>query len=206
MRGPASGGPGARTTRSAKPRLDDVDLKILSQLVQDARISQRALARNIGMSAPAVADRITRLENAGVIRGYRAQLDYTLLDRPMTVVIQVLSDRSTTQLELAEKLAAFPEVERIDVITGPTDLEVRLRVRDPEHLNEVLFGRLMTASSEIQRTETHIALVTFEPPDFALRLIQSLAEDLSESRDQAKPGSTDQPVRKPARMTNQVPI
>src|SRR5437879_308162 len=55
--------------------LDDVDLEILDILVRDARSSQRHIAREVGMSPPAVAERIGRLERTGVIRGYRAELD-----------------------------------------------------------------------------------------------------------------------------------
>src|SRR5262245_48604766 len=84
--------------KSKRIRLDEVDIKLLKEVVRDSRVSQRALARAIGMSAPAVADRIARLENAGVIKGYRAELDLAALGRPMTVVVDVLSDRSTTQL------------------------------------------------------------------------------------------------------------
>jgi DNA-binding Lrp family transcriptional regulator len=61
--------------RKAIPRLDETDVEILKFLVQDARISQRALAREIGMSPPAIADRIARLEAEGVIQGYRASID-----------------------------------------------------------------------------------------------------------------------------------
>jgi Lrp/AsnC family leucine-responsive transcriptional regulator len=159
-------------------RLDEVDLKVLKELVRDPRVSQRALARAIGMSAPAVADRIARLEAAGVIKGYRAELDWAALGHPMTVVVDVLSDRSSTQLALAKKLADFPEIERIDVLTGGKDLQIRFHVRDQDHLNEVLFDRLMKASPEILRTETQLALITIEPPDFSERVLQGLLEEM----------------------------
>ena len=55
-----------------RPRLDETDIEILKYLVKDARISQRALALEIGMSPPAIADRIARLEADGVIHGYGA--------------------------------------------------------------------------------------------------------------------------------------
>jgi DNA-binding Lrp family transcriptional regulator len=175
----ANGSGDRRQVTSAKRiRLDEVDIKVLQQLVRDSRISQRALARAIGMSAPAVADRIARLENAGVIKGYRAQLDWAALGWPMTVVVDVLSDRSTTQLALAERLADIPEVERIDVLTGSKDLQIRFRVRDQDHLNEVLFDRLMNASSEIQRTETQLALITIEPEEFSQRVLQALLDEM----------------------------
>jgi Lrp/AsnC family leucine-responsive transcriptional regulator len=180
MKSKRSNGNGDRRGRTpaSRIRLDEVDIKVLTHLVRDSRISQRALAREIGMSAPGVADRIARLEKAGVITGYRAQLDWAALGRTMTVVVGVLSDRSTTQLELAERLAEIPEVERIDVLTGANDLQLRIRVRDQAHLNYVLFDRLMKASSEIQRTDTQLALITIEPEEFSERVLQSLLDEM----------------------------
>ena len=65
----------------AAPRveLDDLDLALLRALAADARQSQRALARQIEMSPPAVADRLARLERSGVIRGYRVEVDWAAL-------------------------------------------------------------------------------------------------------------------------------
>jgi len=164
---------------SPRPRvkLDDVDLKILHYLVQDARISQRALARAVGMSAPSVADRIGRMEAAGAIRGYHAQLDYAALERPMTVVIEVTSERSSTQPELAKRLVEMPEVERVDIVTGSADLVLRLRVRDQAHLNQVLFNNLLLTSPDIRHTETYLCLTTEEPESFDGRLLDTLSTE-----------------------------
>ena len=164
---------------SPRPRakLDDVDLKILHYLVQDARISQRALARAVGMSAPSVADRIGRMEAAGAIRGYHAQLDYAALERPMTVVIEVTSERSSTQPELAKRLVEMPEVERVDIVTGTADLVLRLRVRDQAHLNQVLFNNLLLTSPDIRHTETYLCLTTEEPESFDGRLLDTLSTE-----------------------------
>lgn len=158
-------------------RLDEVDRKILHYLVEDARVSQRALARAVGMSAPSVADRISRLEAAGVIRGYHAELDHAALERPMTVVIEVTSERSSTQPELAKRLVEMPEVERVDVVTGSADLVLRLRVRDQAHLNEVLFNNLLLTSTDIRHTETYLCLSTEEPASFDGRLLDTLSAE-----------------------------
>jgi DNA-binding Lrp family transcriptional regulator len=162
---------------AARARLDDIDLEILGYLVHDARISQRALSRAIGMSPPAVADRIARLESTGVIEGYRATVNFAALGRPMTVIVDVVSEPSAVQRELARNLAEIPEVERVDIVTGSTDLQVRLHVRDQKHLNDVLFDTLL-ASAEIRHTETYLALSEFQPDNFSYRLLQHVAEEL----------------------------
>src|ERR1700683_3597147 len=65
--------------------VDNLDLALLRALTENARQSQRALARAVQMSAPAVADRLARLERAGVIRGYRADIDWAALGHPVGV-------------------------------------------------------------------------------------------------------------------------
>lgn len=158
--------------------LDEIDLKLLGFLLEDARRSQRALARAIGMSPPAIADRVARLEASGVIKGYHADLNYAALDRPMTVIVGVVTERSDTQRSLAKRLIEVPEVERVDIVTGSSDLQVRLRVRDQTHLSEVLFESLLSTSA-IRHTETFLALSTVEPDTFGGRLLQSLSDDMA---------------------------
>ena len=155
------------------PRLDETDVRILGYLADDARLSQRAIGRAVGMSAPAVAERIGRLESLGVIRGYRAELDYALLGRALTVVVGVASERSDNQRQLARRMLDIPEVEAVDLVTGKDDLQVRLRVRDQEHLNEVYFERLL-ALPGIRHTETALVLYAYVPENFAQQVLTSL--------------------------------
>lgn len=162
------------------PRLDETDVRILEYLTEDARLSQRAIARAVGMSPPAVADRISRLETLGVIRGYRAQVDYALLGRTLTVVVGITSERSDNQRELAQEVLAIPEVEGVDLVTGQDDLQVRLRVRDQPHLNEVYFDRLLTLPG-IRHTETSIVLYGFTPDNFAKQVLNSLTTPQEET-------------------------
>ena len=175
-------GRSARAAGSPYPRLDEIDLEILGYLVSDARLSQRALARAVQMSPPAVAERIARMEAAGVIEGYHASVNFAALGRPMTVIVGVRSERSAAQRELAASLVNIPEVERVDIVTGATDLQVRLHVKDQAHLNDVLFNSLL-ASTEIRHTETYLALSTAEPDDFSGRLLQHVAEELEARSD-----------------------
>ena len=155
------------------PSLDRHDLAILRLLVGDARLSQRAVAREVGMSPPAVADRIARLERAGVIRGYRAQVDRGLLGSALVVYVGVVSVQGGDQPAVVRALRKLSEVEDVHVVTGPKDLLVRLRVRDHEHLKTVLFDRIWSLPG-IDRTETYISLGQMEPKEFDLALLDSL--------------------------------
>lgn len=155
------------------PPLDQTDLQILTYLATDARMSQRAIARAIGMSAPAIADRIARLESTGVIQGYRAKIDYALLDRGLTLVVGITSERSADQRELAQAILGIPEVEQVDVMTGASDLQVRLRVRNQAHFNDVYFERLLEFEG-IRHTDTALVLYSYEPENFAEQVLASL--------------------------------
>ena len=167
-----------------KIKFDETDLKLLDLLLGDARMSQRALARAVGMSPPGVADRISRLESLGVITGYRVELDYALLSRPMTVIIRIETWRSVTQVDLARRLVQLPEVERVDIVTGAFDLDVRLHVRDQDHLYDVLFHKLLPASDDIKHTDTLLALETVEPDIYGKQLILSLQNELAANQDE----------------------
>jgi DNA-binding Lrp family transcriptional regulator len=132
------------------------------------------------MSPPAVADRIAHLEGSGVIKGYQAQIDWGVVGFAMTVVIEARLDRGIAQVDMTARIASeIPEVERVDVLTGSNDVQIRLRVRDQAHLNEVLFERLFTSFPEIERTVTHLVLVTFEAEGYADRVLTMLVEDVA---------------------------
>jgi Lrp/AsnC family transcriptional regulator, leucine-responsive regulatory protein len=161
---------------NGKEAPDELDLAILRLLVADARISQRRLAREVGMSAPAVAERVSRLERAGVIRGYRADIDRSALGHDLVVYVGVVAVQGADQPELVSALRSLPEVEDVHVVTGPKDLLVRLRVRDHAHLRDVLFERLWSLSG-VERTETYISLAHMEPKDFDAKLLETMTTE-----------------------------
>jgi DNA-binding Lrp family transcriptional regulator len=154
--------------------LDDVDLSILELLVRDARASQRRIAREVGMSPPAVAERIARLERAGVIRGYRAEIDRSLLGFSLVAYVSVVAVNALKEPdEVLEGLAALPEVEEVTIVAGPMDLILRLRVRDHEHLRRCLFEQIWRLPG-VNRTETFMWLRSAKPKLSDLELIQML--------------------------------
>lgn len=154
--------------------LDDVDLAILELLVQDARASQRQIARQVGMSPPAVAERIARLERTSLIRGYRAEIDRALLGFSLVAYVSVVAMNTLKQPdEVLQALAALPEVEEVTIVTGPMDLILRLRVRDHEHLRRCLFEHIWRLPG-VNRTETFLWLRSAAPKQIDLELIRTL--------------------------------
>jgi len=130
------------TTVSGPARLDDLDYRILERLVENARSSNRAIARELGIAAGTLADRLARLEREGVITGYSATLDPRALGRTLPFVIGLEIRQGQSLHEVLDRLASLPEVEHVFVVTGRWDLLVMGRVKDPDDLNRLLTDEL----------------------------------------------------------------
>jgi Lrp/AsnC family transcriptional regulator, leucine-responsive regulatory protein len=158
-----------------KIEVDDLDLALLRALAADARQSQRALAKTIKMSPPAVADRLARLERAGAIRGYRAEIDWEVLGLPVVVYLAVTAGAGMDLSEIIRAIRVLPEAEHMSVVTGSLDLLVRLRVRDHAHLRELLLTKIFQISG-VQRTETFLSLADVEPDNFAAAVLEQMSQ------------------------------
>jgi Lrp/AsnC family leucine-responsive transcriptional regulator len=159
--------------------IDETDLQILRALAQDARLSQRALGREVGMSSPAVAERLGKLEAAGVITGYRAVIDWNALGWGMEVVVDLISERSIDERELLKRALEIPEVEKVEVVTGSVDVRLRLRVRDHAHLQEVFFERLLQMPG-VRHTSTSLVMSKQEPDNYSLSMIDQIHQQLGQ--------------------------
>lgn len=95
--------------------LDDTDRRLIEALQDDARLSYRALGRRIGLSQPAVADRVRRLEEAGAVTGYRARVDRGHAGLPITAFLRVTctGDRFQAIHRLARELPAVLECHHV---------------------------------------------------------------------------------------------
>ena len=97
--------------------LDEVNMRLLEELTRDPRLSMAELGRRIGMSSPAVTERVRRLEEAGVIRGYRLELDPAALGLPIAAFVRVRPDPGQLP-RVAELARSIPEVVECHRITG----------------------------------------------------------------------------------------
>jgi Lrp/AsnC family leucine-responsive transcriptional regulator len=156
--------------------LDEFDLALLDALATDARLSKRALARIVGMSPPAVADRIDRLERAGIIRGYRVDVDWAALGYPVVVYLAVTAGPGVELDTIITAIGRLPEALDMSVVTGSLDLLVRLRVRDHMHLRSLLLTQIFPIPG-VQRTETFLSLADIQSPNPAAALLGQLRAD-----------------------------
>src|SRR6266576_6820536 len=97
--------------------LDNTDWKILRELQRDARLSYNELGRRVGLSAPAAAERVRRLEDAGIITGYEAQVDPTKVGLPLLALIQLHCDPGKCLLKTSSA-EQFPEILEIHKLSG----------------------------------------------------------------------------------------
>lgn len=117
--------------------LDEKNRLLLAELQSNPRITMSALARRVAMSAPAVTERIERLERAGVIRGYQINLDPTALGLPMTAFARI-KPAAGQLTKLAEQAAATPQVTECYRITGEDCFLLKVHASSVEHLSEIL--------------------------------------------------------------------
>ena len=124
-------------TETATQLLDELNLRILRELTADARLRTTELARRLGVSTPTVRDRVGRLEEAGVIRGYRVDIDPGALGRPVAAWIRLKPGPGQVRraAEHAERVPAVVECHRI---TGEDCLLLRVQVASLAALEEVL--------------------------------------------------------------------
>ena len=115
--------PSKLPSRSAKPALDRIDLLILDALRDNGRITYQALSERVGLSARPCLERVRRLEQKGVIRGYTAQIDPSALGHDIIALAGIsMRDPSTgTRQRLERALAASPSVIELQVVNGEYD-------------------------------------------------------------------------------------
>jgi Lrp/AsnC family leucine-responsive transcriptional regulator len=136
-------------TSAEGPALDATNRRLLAELQADARLSLAELGRRVGLSSPSVAERLSRLERDGVIRGYHADVDPRALGYGLSAVIRVRP--APRQLrDVADAARHTPEVVECHRITGEDCFVLRAHVRDVEHLEEVIdrfapFGQTTTS-------------------------------------------------------------
>ena len=122
---------------SNRRQIDDIDMQLLAQLQEDARVTNAELGRRVGLSAPAVAERVARLVDTGAITGFHAAVDPRALGLSLSAVLRIRP--APRELPKVAQLARdTPEVVECHRITGEDCFFLKLHVRDVEHLEEVI--------------------------------------------------------------------
>lgn len=136
--------------RSGANDLDAVDARLIRLLDRNSRTSTADLARALGMSPPSVAERLRRLEEAGVIRRFTVDIDPVALGYPLAAYVRI-RPATGQHAAVADLVAALPEIVQCDRVTGDDCFLARAHVRSVEDLE-----RLIDRITPIAQTNTSI--------------------------------------------------
>ncbi|NJL44725.1 MAG: Lrp/AsnC family transcriptional regulator [Leptolyngbyaceae cyanobacterium SM2_3_12] len=139
--------------------LDNLDIQILSALLQRGRITWSELAQQLSLSAPATADRVKRLEERGVIEGYSARLNAEALGLELTAFIAVSLDHPRHRNGFLAQVSDSTEVLECHHVTGDDDYLLKVRCRNTKALEGLISNRLKSIPGLV-KTRTLIVLST----------------------------------------------
>lgn len=139
--------------------LDETDLKLLTVLQENGRLTNQELGERIGLSASQCSRRRSALEAGGIVLGYHAQLSREALGFGLLVIVQVtLNAHSGDNAErFCQLVAELPEVQEAYVMTGDTDYQLKICVRDLEELS-ALINKVLLPHDSVARLRSSIVL------------------------------------------------
>lgn len=142
---------------------------ILAELQSDARQTNRALARKVGLAASTTLDRTRDLERRGVINGYHADVDLRALGRTLQAFVSVRVNPKNEELvdRIVGHLWELPETIGIFLVSGGDDLLIQLAVRDTDHLRSLVLSDIASLDGVVDETTSlifdHLRKTVVEP-------------------------------------------
>lgn len=137
--------------------IDSVDLKILTELIEDASLPYTEIAKKIGVSGGTIHVRMKKMEDLGIVKGSHLEINYTRLGYDITAFLGIYLDKSEFYDKAVDDLRKIPEVVNVHYTTGNYSMFVKIICQDTQHLREVLHDKIQKVYG-IQRTETSISL------------------------------------------------
>ncbi len=130
-------------------KLDEKDLEILRLLQVNSKMSSKDISKKVGSPIPTIYAKIKRMENMGIIKEYKTVLDSKKLGKGTTAFIFVSfgyhpfgTEKSLDQREIAKKIAKFPEVQELHVITGDWDMLIKIKAKDVDDAGKFVVDKL----------------------------------------------------------------
>ncbi|HET6187002.1 MAG: Lrp/AsnC family transcriptional regulator [Trebonia sp.] len=136
--------------------LDDIDARIITALIKDARASYAVIGNEVGLSAPAVKRRVDRLRASGAITGFSARVDPAALGWTTEAYVELFCSGRTTPDVIAAAVRGYPEVADACTVTGEADALVHIRAADVRHFEQVM--ERIGAEPFVVRTRSVIVL------------------------------------------------
>jgi Lrp/AsnC family transcriptional regulator for asnA, asnC and gidA len=137
--------------------IDNIDLKILALLSEDAKTPYTEIAKKVYVSGGTVHVRMRKMEEMGIVQGTTLNMDYSKLGYDITAFLGIYLERNSMYDEVAAELKKIPEVVKIHYTTGNYSIFCKIHCKDTKHLREVLHDKIQKVEG-IVRTETLISL------------------------------------------------
>ncbi|MBI3883483.1 MAG: Lrp/AsnC ligand binding domain-containing protein [Sphingobacteriales bacterium] len=142
---------------ATKLNLDKLDLQIIDAMVEDAEISYAELGKKLFVSGGTIHVRIKKLEEAGIVKGKRLNIDLKQLGYDITAFVGIYLEKSSLYDNVAAELTSIPQIVRLNYITGNYSMFIEIVCKDITELRFVLHDALQKIKG-IERTETFISL------------------------------------------------
>ncbi len=139
--------------------INETDTKILNIIQRDARIANAEIARQVGLAPSAILERLRKLEERGVIRGYAAEIDAAQVDFGLTAFVAVRINECCGETD--EYLKEIPEVLEVHDVAGEYSYFLKVRVKNTEELSKLLREKL-TSVPNVAATKTTVVLQTIK--------------------------------------------
>jgi Lrp/AsnC family leucine-responsive transcriptional regulator len=149
---------GSTVKTPSRPNVDATDRALIAALRANARATYAELARVVGLSAPAVHERVRRLEASGIVTGYHAAVAPTALGLGVSALVGILQSDGVEQDDLAARLAEVPVIEDCWFVAGEEAFVVKVRVPDVDALEHTL--GVLRRIPGVARTRTTVVLST----------------------------------------------
>jgi len=137
--------------------IDNVDLKILALLTEDAKMPYTEVAKKVFVSGGTVHVRMRKMEEMGIVQGTTLKMDYSKLGYDITAFLGIYLEKSSLYDAVIKRLYLIPEVVKIHYTTGNYNVFIKLHCKDTKHLKDVLHDKIQQIEG-IERTETIISL------------------------------------------------
>ncbi|MBX2844461.1 MAG: Lrp/AsnC ligand binding domain-containing protein [Flammeovirgaceae bacterium] len=137
--------------------IDNVDIKILSELMKDAKTPYTEIAERIYVSGGTVHVRMKKMEKMGIVRGSSLNIDFGKLGYDITAFLGLFLEKSSLYEDVSKELLKIPEVLTIHYTTGNYSIFAKITCKDTNHLREILHNKIQSIPGVV-RTETMISL------------------------------------------------
>ena len=136
--------------------LSKKDAKILDILKKDCKLSTREISEKTDIPITTIHNRVKRMESDGIIKHYKAVVDNKKIGKNVQAFIQLSTDYRN-QDEIARKIASIPEVEECYILTGTTDILIKVSTTDVDQVNNLIISGIRNIKG-VQKTLTSIVL------------------------------------------------